>query len=139
MGKDEPFSRRISFHRRSVPRCSCKWFRSLGTTAARTFLSGIVGSSRGRKGKYNRNNFYIFRNIYIYISLNTKRKIEENIQWMYIYFLYGNNSCRTEMKNATIFKLAAFDAPHSNENNKIEKFISTFFSFSYSSVRRKLL
>lgn len=135
MGKDEPFSRRISFHRRSVPRCSCKWFRSLGTTAARTFLSGIVGSSRGRKGKYNRNNFYIFQ-IYIYIvKYETKNRRKYSMD-IYIYFLYGNN-CRTEMKNATIFKLAAFDAPHSNENNKIEKFISTFFSFSYSSVRRK--
>ena len=91
MGKDEPFSRRISFHPRSVPRCSCKWFRSLGTTAARTFLSGIVGS----KGKENIIEIififfeiYIYIYIYIYISLNTKRKIEENIQWMYIYIFY---------------------------------------------------
>lgn len=84
MGKDEPFSRRISFHPRSVPRCSCKWFRSLGTTAARTFLSGIVGS----KGKENIIEIIFIFFKYIYISLNTKRKIEENIQWIYIYIFY---------------------------------------------------
>lgn len=43
------------------------------------------------------------------------------------------------MKNATIFKLGAFDAPHSNENNKIGKFISAFFFFFIFIHSKKIL